>query len=361
MNDLYLIGNGFDLAHGLKTSYNDFLLWYLNDFLRQLWDKEEFDDKLMKIKCINIRYQVRSDFRSVSELLNWLEKYNYKITTHEFFEKIIRNYRDKRWVDIEYEYYMVLVGLYKKLDSDTYIKESIINQLKELNTCFDLIKKKLVEYLILIDKKEKIKNEELDEILFEWKGENGVETSKKLYVYFNYTSTIDLYTKDKFNDLLDHTVYIHGKLSEEIKQGKITTEKINDEIDHIIFGYGDEIDPYYEKIENLNANEFLANIKSFDYLKTDAYQYVIRFLDEDKFCVKILGHSCGLSDRILLKSIFEHRHCEIIKIYYYKKEDYREKTQEISRHFGALKKAKMRMKIVPFEDSEPMPQNPKEN
>lgn len=27
MNDLYLIGNGFDLAHGLKTSYNDFLLW----------------------------------------------------------------------------------------------------------------------------------------------------------------------------------------------------------------------------------------------------------------------------------------------------------------------------------------------
>jgi len=26
MNYLYIIGNGFDLAHGLKTSYNDFLL-----------------------------------------------------------------------------------------------------------------------------------------------------------------------------------------------------------------------------------------------------------------------------------------------------------------------------------------------
>ena len=28
MNRLVLIGNGFDLAHGLKTSYADFINWY---------------------------------------------------------------------------------------------------------------------------------------------------------------------------------------------------------------------------------------------------------------------------------------------------------------------------------------------
>ena len=28
MNRLVLIGNGFDLAHGLKTSYKDFINWY---------------------------------------------------------------------------------------------------------------------------------------------------------------------------------------------------------------------------------------------------------------------------------------------------------------------------------------------
>lgn len=361
MNDLYLIGNGFDLAHGLETSYNHFLLWYLNDFLRQLWDKEEFDDKLMKIKCINRRYRVPSDFRSVSELLNWLEEYNYKKTTHEFFDKIILNYRDKRWVDIEYEYFSALVKLYKEIELNPQQKESVLKAVKRLNDCFDMIKKKLVEYLILIDKKKKSMNEEINKILFEGTGENGDDVGKKIYVYFNYSSTIDLYTKDKFKDILDYTVFIHGKLSEEIKQGEINPEKLSKEIDHIVFGYGDEIDPFYEKIENSNANEFLENIKSFDYLKTDDYQYVVRFLEEDKFCVKILGHSCGLSDRILLKTIFEHRNCKNIKIYYYKKEDYREKTQEISRHFGALRKAKMRTKIVPFEDSEPMPQNPKDN
>ena len=28
MNRLVIIGNGFDMAHGLKTSYVDFINWY---------------------------------------------------------------------------------------------------------------------------------------------------------------------------------------------------------------------------------------------------------------------------------------------------------------------------------------------
>lgn len=27
---LIIIGNGFDLAHGLKTSYKDFINWHIN-------------------------------------------------------------------------------------------------------------------------------------------------------------------------------------------------------------------------------------------------------------------------------------------------------------------------------------------
>ncbi len=33
MNHIVLLGNGFDLAHGLKTSYTDFLLWYFKKAL----------------------------------------------------------------------------------------------------------------------------------------------------------------------------------------------------------------------------------------------------------------------------------------------------------------------------------------
>ena len=33
MNRLVIIGNGFDLAHGLKTSYQDFFGWYWDDLV----------------------------------------------------------------------------------------------------------------------------------------------------------------------------------------------------------------------------------------------------------------------------------------------------------------------------------------
>ncbi|MCL2062765.1 MAG: bacteriophage abortive infection AbiH family protein [Candidatus Cloacimonetes bacterium] len=44
MNRIILIGNGFDFAHGLKTSYNDFIDYF--------WDKMR--KKLKKKKDINI-------------------------------------------------------------------------------------------------------------------------------------------------------------------------------------------------------------------------------------------------------------------------------------------------------------------
>ena len=36
MNRLVLIGNGFDLAHGLNTSYKHFICWYLNQWESRL-------------------------------------------------------------------------------------------------------------------------------------------------------------------------------------------------------------------------------------------------------------------------------------------------------------------------------------
>jgi hypothetical protein len=58
MNRIILIGNGFDLAHGLKTSYRDFI----DDF----WDKkkEEVIAGLKKNE-FNDSYYYRDDFITV--------------------------------------------------------------------------------------------------------------------------------------------------------------------------------------------------------------------------------------------------------------------------------------------------------
>ena len=41
MNRLVLIGNGFDLAHGLKTSYADFIDWYYDKRIKEMWSTYE--------------------------------------------------------------------------------------------------------------------------------------------------------------------------------------------------------------------------------------------------------------------------------------------------------------------------------
>ena len=38
MNRLVIIGNGFDMAHGLKTSYMDFINWYWDQRVNSFWN-----------------------------------------------------------------------------------------------------------------------------------------------------------------------------------------------------------------------------------------------------------------------------------------------------------------------------------
>lgn len=72
-----------------------------------------------------------------------------------------------------------------------------------------------------------------------------------------------------------------------------------------------------------------------------------------------MDYSCGLSDRVMLNTIFEDENCRSIKIYYHRRENesdhYTELVQNISRHFRD--KPLMRKKIVSKEYSSPLPQN----
>ena len=228
-----------------------------------------------------------------------------------------------------------------------------------------MIKEQLSEYLTEIDGNAKQKNEEINNhislLIRSTHSENlrninnpYTGSQKEIhFLNFNYTSTIEQYISAMEQHIDKNTIkdfckinYIHGKL--------------NDENNPIIFGYGDEMDSYYEKIERLNSNKFLKNIKSFGYFRTGNYQNFSSLINSqgERFEVHVMGHSCGLSDRILLNSIFEHPNCASIKLYYYQKSetenDFFEKTQEISRHFTAKGKEKMRTTIVSFQDSVPL-------
>lgn len=129
---------------------------------------------------------------------------------------------------------------------------------------------------------------------------------------------------------------------------------LNENPDNIIFGFGDEMDKIYKELEELNDNRYLEHIKSFQYFKSPKYRQLLRFLNSSDFQVCIYGHSCGLSDRVMLNEIFEHEKCKSIKIYYYDEKDFNTKTMDISRHFNDNQL--MRKKIVDFDSECKIPQ-----
>lgn len=343
MNKLVLIGNGFDLAHGLKTKYHDFIMWYLNGVFQELSNNYKYTDSLITASSRqNIGHL---NFKSITEFQDYLKSYrdyiNFKFKS-QFFETLLKQINNSNWVNIESEYYSSLITLYKVLEKGSLNRHEHIDKgVKDLNECFETIKEKLTEYLKIVDKSEiSIEPEIANHFINEF-GEDSA--GNIMFLNFNYTSTIEMYF-----EVLNHNnyvvKYIHGKL--------------NDDNNPIIFGYGDEMDSYYQKIESLNSNEFLRNIKSFGYFKTNNYQKFSRFINSGSFMVYVIGHSCGISDRILLNSIVEHKNCRRVKIYYYeindKENDYFEKTQELSRHFKPDFKGIMRNIITPFSDSEPL-------
>src|SRR5258706_2511248 len=58
-NKLTLIANGFDLAHGLKTSYHDFLYWYLQGACKKFIEAGNYCDDLMDFsKNINFKQKL---------------------------------------------------------------------------------------------------------------------------------------------------------------------------------------------------------------------------------------------------------------------------------------------------------------
>jgi hypothetical protein len=340
MRRLIIIGNGFDLAHGLKTSYSDFLFWYYNNAFKQVYEESNscYNDDLVEITC-NGKAKNTVHFTSEAEMQANIKSNNLNLKyISSFLRDLSKEFSLYRWVDIEYYYYSKLLALYKRLEKKGLDKNpTILSELKKLNYEFEQIKENLQLYLLGLEINNKLKNSNIEEYFsLSHRNENEV-----LVLNFNYTSTPELYYSSSIID----TINIHGTIDKQSNNP-------------IVFGYGDEMDMFYEKMERLNENEFLKNIKSFGYFKTKNYQNALAYLDKNSYNVDILGHSCGISDRILLNSIFEHENCNHIRIFYHRREDgsndYFEKTQEISRHFKPNNKGKMRTKVVSFEDCKPL-------
>lgn len=364
MNRLVIIGNGFDMAHGLKTSYMDFINWYWNKRIDAFAGNttKVSEDCLCKlsikdgtnVSCWNVFTFEQSYFRDILgnricsgyEVIKELKKHPevFSIDYSPFFDMIMNSFETKRWVDIENDYYYMLKKGIGEIPPIDYTIE-------ELNEQLGFLQEKLVEYLHTMEKdrfKEEIERAIIDffdpadfstegrkmasenlgldiksfaEVRNDYEAQNKLIPERIMLLSFNYTSTAKMY--DNFNIIHN---YIHGDLENP---------------ENIIFGYGDELDKDYQDILDRNDNELLKNVKSVKYLETRHYHDMLDFLMTAPFQVLIMGHSCGNSDRTLLNTVFEHENCVSIKPFYHKWEDgsdnYLELVQNISRNFTNMR------------------------
>ncbi len=158
-----------------------------------------------------------------------------------------------------------------------------------------------------------------------------------LVLNFNYTDIAELYRIDNME-----YINIHGELYSDTNP--------------MIFGYGDELDDHYKEIEKLQDNDFLEHIKSVRYLETDNYCKLLSFVESEPYQIFVMGHSCGNSDRTLLNTLFEHRNCFSIKVFYHQLDDdsdnYNDLVRNISRNFND--KQNMRDVVVNHSLSSPL-------
>lgn len=425
MNRIIIIGNGFDLAHNLKTGYKDFINDYWATVEEGVYDQywrmldqqyggakhplNDYEDKFVKIEK---RYdktgvnKVCSSYKEDSplwKLHTLINEHNNdpssNVTVHltfknHFFEHISHQCSLVNWVDIENEYYKALKEL---LQEENYQKQN--ESIHTLNKEFDDVKGLLEKYLTRITENTELKqHQSIHNVFSSFIEFDEVATCKQTAFINSIFSNTDIYhdftidysedpayseclTKDeqrryfinknfkydnfKKNHLAPYTLLLnfnYTQTAEKLYAENCFNEIINihGELNNgnnpIIFGYGDELDNDYERIERLQNNDFLENIKSIRYHKTKNYRSLLEFIALGPYQVFIMGHSCGNSDRTLLNTLFEHDNCLSIKVFYRQYEDgtdnYIDMIKNISRNFN--NKPNMRDIVVNRESCSPL-------
>lgn len=361
MNRLIIVGNGFDLSLGLKTSYKDFLYNYIkNSYIKVYKDVENdsittsidlktqsyrFNDGLIELRCPtnDTSHTIKGP---LSQLFDYNSLTDYlisnKILSYQFelLDEIHNHLNLINWVDIEILYYDILVSIVKR-NKEYPTRENLIH---EYNKKFNLLRLEMIKYLSsLTPSWEKMENEKynFDVIsnykynffnrLFETTYNKTIE--EIMFLNFNYTYTIQSIDKFFPVDVKYDINYIHGELNDKSS---------------VIFGFGDELDENFSLLESLRGNESLEYIKQSYYSTSSNYKKLKSFIKKKQYEVYILGHSCGSSDKTLLNEIFENELCKSIRIFYHQidetKTDEKEKSMEILKR--SVRKTELRDKIV---------------
>ena len=352
MDTIFIIGNGFDMAHNLPTGYTSFLkhaIQSLSDGSKDVYPKirrfinisftgkptnkdqmkKLFEGEIEKANSFSAIIKNRHSetiFDKGKSFSTAVNKVKINLSNSILLKEIANNPAKVNWVDFEEIYFQELLKIVSHNDLHPAEKEEKVGL---LNQELAAIKDDLEHYLLkvsiefsydfLSDELDKIQRKEVEnvgqfsywlETLFRPKARFDHEISGGLIIDFNYTQTFKRMVDSEFvSNKMTH-MKIHGELGME----------------NLIFGYGHREDDYYNQIVDSNIPGALDGIKLFSYVQNRiGNRSVQAFFDQQfeqrsHFRVVVFGHSCGISDSNLLEKVLRHKSCQEIHICYHRPE-----------------------------------------
>ncbi len=319
--DILILGNGFDLAHGLKTKYCDFLNYCRNkdkykDFCSSnLWMKHFLNKTIIGNNWINLENEIYNVIVKLSTLPYFRnsvsnEKYN------ETLFLISKDYSNFSFDEVE-RYFREPTSLFHNDCYYVKIKDFIKFLYNQLREFIEFFEKYLSEVAI-----SQISLEPNYQLPF-LKSSNLNIMNILFILNFNYTNTL----MSLYENIMDfrqkesiQTYYIHGKINSN----------------NIVLG----TQFYDNKSTNIppEFNIFRKHNQRHKYNTIEEYQNLLHIIktynDKTKRVFHVIGHSLDKSDAIILKHIFLANKNSIINIYYHNEETQEKLINNITEIIG---------------------------
>ncbi len=311
--DILILGNGFDLAHGLKTRYTDFLdYWKKDKNVENVWLKH-FVNRQQQLgdKWIDLEKEIYNviGFISLSISSNpndtASKTYSFhKGCTDETFglNKIKKELKYSRIIETNEKEYGKIESDIPKYYFKTYkgLINFLYDQLRDFTKQFN---KYLLDNVL-----KNIGNKKYNFSLAENKGIRVLN--------FNYTNTYEkLYDPHSiYAGANPKYIYVHGKVcdSDDCNLVLGTHSFCN----HLPNDLREEI--------NVEFNVFKKHNQRHRYGTIEKYQDLLKELKDKQRMIEptfhVIGHSLDKSDHNILRHIFRVRERSIINIYYHDQE-----------------------------------------
>lgn len=340
--NILVIGNGFDLAHGLPTKYGDFLEFCRNEIKRKGREFGNICRANPDAFCFNIEeYEVVS---LVKDNI-WID---YFLTS--------TTYRKENWIDFESEISKVIWGIDNDMHglSDVYKLDEQIKRMSNgfLNKQFyglqityrELRDRLLVDLYRLIRALELYLCQFVENIDIKGMLPDIQEICFDKILSFNYTDT---YRKIYDPKELCEYDYIHGKVNLEHSletnnmvlgiDEYLSKKRKNRDVEFIAFKkyyqriYKETGCKYKEWVDDIRSNKPIKNMRFVDIDEAGSKVYQS---ENSKFHnLYIFGHSLDVTDKDILRELILNENV-YTTIFYYNKDDFGAKIANLVKVIG---------------------------